>query len=345
MRNIRLSVCIPTYNFGQFIGDTLESIVSQATDEVEIVVVDGGSTDKTEEVVRGFQETFARLIFHRREQNIGVDRDLAKAVELAQGDYCWLMSSDDVLTPGAMHRVLNDINLGHDIFLCNRTECDRHLNPVRDKFWLSRKYGDHVFHLSIKYELLEYLNASRSLGALFSYISSIIVCRTKWNEIEYDETFTGSNYAHAFRLFSIARKNGALKYIKEPLVLCRGDNDSFSDKGLVNRVLIDLNGYELLACKLFADDGVRQAFKAVMQREHVWFMLARLRSKDGDIQEWNDLERRLVTYGYSREKVFIVRLLSSLRAVVAIARKLRSILINIRIAVRRIVRKVSCHSS
>ena len=55
MDDIRLSICIPTYNFGEFIGATLQSIIKQATDEVEIVVVDGASTDNTAEVVRAFQ--------------------------------------------------------------------------------------------------------------------------------------------------------------------------------------------------------------------------------------------------------------------------------------------------
>ncbi len=42
-RRKRLTICIPTLNRGSFIGATLESIVSQATDEVEILVMDGGS--------------------------------------------------------------------------------------------------------------------------------------------------------------------------------------------------------------------------------------------------------------------------------------------------------------
>lgn len=44
MDHPRLSICIPTYNFGEFIGETLDSIVCQATDETEIVIVDGAST-------------------------------------------------------------------------------------------------------------------------------------------------------------------------------------------------------------------------------------------------------------------------------------------------------------
>lgn len=99
MNAIRLSVCIPTYNFGAFIGATLDSIDGQATDEVEIVV-DGASKDNTAQVVQQVEQSFARLRYCRRDVKGGVDADLALALELARVDYCWLMSSDDVLASG-----------------------------------------------------------------------------------------------------------------------------------------------------------------------------------------------------------------------------------------------------
>ena len=131
MSSLRLSVCIPTYNFGAFIGATLDSIVAQATGEIEIVIVDGASTDDTAHVVQKIGHVFPRLRFYRRDINGGVDVDLAKAVELARGDYCWLMSGDDVLAPRAMARVLHELQEEHDVYLCNRTECDRDLKIGR----------------------------------------------------------------------------------------------------------------------------------------------------------------------------------------------------------------------
>jgi abequosyltransferase len=78
MSLIRLSICIPTYNFGDFIGATLESILTQATDEVEVVIGDGGSTDNTAEVVRRYQSRFAHLIYRNFGKRGGVDLDLSK---------------------------------------------------------------------------------------------------------------------------------------------------------------------------------------------------------------------------------------------------------------------------
>ncbi len=145
---------------------------------------------------------------------------MAKAMELAQGEYCWLLSSDDALKSGAIGRILRETASGYDVYLCNRTECDIDLNPIYNRSWLSRNTDDAIFNLSSKSELLRYFGQAISIGALFSYMSSIVVLREKWNATGYDERFTGTHYAHAFRLLTMLIKGGQLKYIKDPLVLC-----------------------------------------------------------------------------------------------------------------------------
>lgn len=334
---------MPTHGFGTFIGETLSSIVTQAPEDVQIIVVDGGSTDNTESVVRRFQATFPRLVFHRRERNMGLDRDLALAVELAEGTYCWLMSSDDVVKPHAIDRILKEIQLGHDVYLCNRTECDKNLNPIRDRRWVSRTSADHVFSFSSKLHLIEYLDRAQSLGALFSYISSIIVRRTQWLDTNYDEAITGTNYAHVYRIFRILLAKGTLKYIIDPLVLCRGSNDSFLHKGLLNRMFIDINGYGLLANKLFVEEDVRQAFKAVMRRQNAWFLLPGVRSRVRDKEGWKELEAKLLAYGYNRAQLWFIETVGSWKLIVAVARVLRRGTAGLQRMIRRLGRQASLH--
>lgn len=326
MSGLRLSVCIPTHNFGAFIGATLDSIVGQATDEVEIVIVDGASTDNTAQVVQKIGQVFPRLRFYRRDINGGVDADLAKAVELAGGDYCWLMSGDDVLAPHAMERILDELKGECDVYLCNRTECDRDLTPITQRPWLAGNCRDEVFRFASSADFVQYFRKARSLGALFSYISSIITRRDKWLAVTPDERLTGSHYAHAFRLFSLLQDGGSLKYIRDPLVLCRGDNDSFAGDGMLKRIALDFDGFHLLAYRLFDERPVRDAFKAVMRREHVWFRLAGLRNRTTDINVWNAFERKLLAYNYSPGQLYFVKKLAAWPLIFSLVRRMSKML-------------------
>ncbi len=326
MNSIRLSVCIPTYNFGAFIGATLDSLVEQATEEVEIVVVDGASTDNTAQIVQQAEQRFARLQYCRRDVKGGVDADLALAVELARGDYCWLMSGDDILARGAMAKVLQELKEEHDVYLCNRTDCDRDLTPIAERPWLTGSRRDEVFRFARNADFMRYFRRARSLGALFSYISSIITRRDKWLAVRPDERLMASHYAAAFRLFSLLQNGGSLKYLQDSLVLCRSGNDSFAGSGTLARIALDLDGFQLVAGRLFADPSVRGAFKAVMRREHAWYGLAELRNGTTDANAWEAFEQKLLAHSYSPGQLFIMRRLAAWPWILPLARRMKSAL-------------------
>ncbi len=98
--NPLFSICIPCFNHGSYIGQTLESVLRQDFDDYEIVVADNASTDNSREVVRSFQDPRIRLIENRF--NIGFAPNLQQVTRHAQGRYLNVLSSDDVMNPGAL---------------------------------------------------------------------------------------------------------------------------------------------------------------------------------------------------------------------------------------------------
>jgi abequosyltransferase len=110
MPRLKLSLCIPTYNFGDFIGETLESIAKQDLTGVEIVVLDSASTDETPAVVAAYRERLPCLRYIRADRKGGIDRDLARVVEEAQGEYVCLFSADDIMRPGAVYTVAGELS-------------------------------------------------------------------------------------------------------------------------------------------------------------------------------------------------------------------------------------------
>lgn len=95
----KISVIVPCYNYGHFLGEALASIGSPSLD-VEIVVVDDGSTDSTPDVVATF-ETPCELRFVRQ-QNAGLSAARDRGLRESRGRYVVFLDSDDRLAPGGL---------------------------------------------------------------------------------------------------------------------------------------------------------------------------------------------------------------------------------------------------
>jgi abequosyltransferase len=249
---VKLSICIPTYNFGRFIGATLDSIVSQRARGIEIVVLDGGSTDSTPEVVATYQARHPEIRYVRQEARGGIDRDMARNVELATGDYCWLFSSDDLMKPGALGRVQSEIESGLDVYLCGLTICDGQMNVLGEHPVLDAPPGS-IYHLQDERERHDYFRRALTTTGFFSFMGSLIVKRERWLAGTLEPQFIGSCWAHVVRLFRLIPKGLTVKYLGESLLLKRGDNDSFMDKGIAHRFAIAIEGYHRIAETVFGD--------------------------------------------------------------------------------------------
>jgi glycosyltransferase involved in cell wall biosynthesis len=97
---MKFSICIPNYNYGKFIGRTIRSVLEQDYDDFEIVVSDNASTDDSLAVVRAFEDPRIHVSVNRC--NVGFAANLDRAAGRATGDFVLLLSSDDVLRPGAL---------------------------------------------------------------------------------------------------------------------------------------------------------------------------------------------------------------------------------------------------
>lgn len=91
-----ISVVIPTYNRCDLLAEALRSVVSQTYSNWELLVIDDGSTEPIEEVVKAFSDQ--RIIYHRQmNQGVSVARNLG--IQLAKGKYIAFLDSDDMMEP------------------------------------------------------------------------------------------------------------------------------------------------------------------------------------------------------------------------------------------------------
>jgi abequosyltransferase len=251
-----LSICIPTYNFAAFIGQTLDSITPNILAGVEVIILDGGSTDDTATVVAERQRQHPQIKYHRQEARGGIDRDIAKVVDLAEGEYCWLFSSDDIMKPGAVRRVLDHIKSGCDIYLCEHMKCDLEMHPISTYPIFNQIRAPEVFNLGDVAQRARYFKEARTTEAFFSFLSCPIFRKDLWEKADgIPESFYGTNWALAGRLLSLIPEGITVHYLAEALLDKRDCNDSFLEHGQVNRVRIAVEGFPHIAETIFGPNA------------------------------------------------------------------------------------------
>ena len=253
---IHLSICIPTFNFGKYIGETLDSILPQLTTGVELIVLDGGSSDQTHYEVYARQSECNHLIYYQQGFRGGIDRDIEKVVSLARGKYCWLFSADDVMLPGAVEKILAAIRSNYDVYLCEHLLCTLEMLPIRKHPPLFKMGHPRLFNFYDLLQKKEYFLLSRTSEAFFSFLSGPIFKKEIWEAAtNLPESFRDSYFIVAGHLLSMIPRGMTLYYLNEILIHKRGDNDSFAEKGMVNRYAIAINGYKKIADTIFGHDS------------------------------------------------------------------------------------------
>lgn len=101
MTNPKVSVIIPVYNTGKYLESSVSSIQEQTLQDIEIIIIDDGSTDDSPAILKKLSESDARIrLFVQSNQGQSAARNLG--LDNAQGDYIYFMDSDDILELNAL---------------------------------------------------------------------------------------------------------------------------------------------------------------------------------------------------------------------------------------------------
>jgi glycosyltransferase involved in cell wall biosynthesis len=105
----KITVVTPSYNQGQFLEETIVSVVGQQYPNLEYIIIDGGSTDNSVEIIKRYQK---HLTFWVSEKDSGQSAAINKGFNVASGDILAWLNSDDMYLPGTLPSVARKLNLG-----------------------------------------------------------------------------------------------------------------------------------------------------------------------------------------------------------------------------------------
>jgi len=111
---IKVSVVIPTYNREDALPKAIDSILEQTIDDFEVVIVDDGSEDGTQELIKGYSDDRIRYIKH--EHNKGQNTARNTGLRAAEGTYISYLDSDDVLLPHHLEKAVTKLEDLSDAF-------------------------------------------------------------------------------------------------------------------------------------------------------------------------------------------------------------------------------------
>jgi len=113
MSKPRVSVVIPNFNYGRYLVEALQSVISQGFEDWEAIVIDNFSSDKSELIAKGFQDQ--RIKFVQFANGGSIARARNHGISIAQGDLVAFLDSDDKWEPQKLEEQLQIMNAGADL--------------------------------------------------------------------------------------------------------------------------------------------------------------------------------------------------------------------------------------
>ena len=112
--NELVSIIMPSYNTGNYIVDSIQSVINQTYSNWELIIVDDCSTDNTEEIVFSFKDN--RIRFYKNEENRGAAFSRNKALMLTKGKWIAFLDSDDLWAPEKLEKQISFMVKGNYSF-------------------------------------------------------------------------------------------------------------------------------------------------------------------------------------------------------------------------------------
>ena len=121
---MKVSIIVPVYNAEKYLYDCLNSLVMQTLDDYEVILINDGSKDSSEKILREYAEKYPRRVKYVTVENGGQGRARNIGLSMAKGDYIGFADSDDWVEPSMYEKLYNAaVENDADMSLCDCIEC------------------------------------------------------------------------------------------------------------------------------------------------------------------------------------------------------------------------------
>lgn len=214
-----ISIALCTYNGERFLADQLRSITNQTYQNLEIIVVDDCSTDKTVDILESAQKSDPRIKIYKNKKNLGFIKNFEKALRICNGDFIALSDQDDIWFPQKVQTLRNQI--GDNLLIYSSVHLiDEHDHPLPGSF-----------------PKLKPIEGKKPLSLILGNCVIGHTCLIKKELLDSALPIPENIFAHDQWLAIISAAHGKLKYSGEILSLYRShqNNAIFKKKNKENK--------------------------------------------------------------------------------------------------------------
>ena len=142
IKNSLVSIIITCYNYADFIADAIDSALNQTYKNIEIVIVNDASKDKSSEVIRKYADKYKNIIFFDNTENKGVVYSRNMAIEASRGKYILPLDADDIIDKTYVEKAVNILDTMPEIGIAY---CKGRFFGKVNKKWKLPKYNKDEF--------------------------------------------------------------------------------------------------------------------------------------------------------------------------------------------------------
>lgn len=220
----KLSVIIPLYNHEKFIDEAIHSVLEQSFSDFELIIINDGSTDRSEEVVQGIRD---KRIRYFAQVNQGAHTAINRGIRLSRGDYVSILNSDDVYYRTRLEEALAVLETDTSVqaVFSHIELVDEGGNHIRFKRGAEDNWLNHNAETSFKERNDITLDL---LAGNFLHTTSNLVCRR--GVFECIGYFSNLRYIHDYEFFLRLCYNYKVHIIEQPLLKYRFHSSNALDE-------------------------------------------------------------------------------------------------------------------
>lgn len=214
-----VSVLMPSYNYAKFLPEAIESVLGQTFRDFELIIIDDGSKDGSQQIIKnyGIKDERVRAKYHH--QNEGISKTFNELIEMSKGKFLSPIASDDVWVEDKLKKQVEIMEKDDNLIIWSEGEIiDNESQPTGEKF-------------TQMYEVIKKDGQlfDKLLSGNFIYGSSMMYKKENLKDIRIDENL---KYLNDHKFFLDLAYRYDFHFITEPISKYRvhGKNTRFSDR-------------------------------------------------------------------------------------------------------------------